>query len=284
MPGSEYVQSVQRGIAILREVAAQPGRLGPGELATRLELKGSTVHNLARTLVAETFLTRGPDGCYDLGAGLLALVGRGAGSDYLQRVEQALRRLGGAFPRSVVTYVEIEHAQLSVRMRLDSAAPEAIQRPGVTAYPLYAKATGLAALACADAETVQDLRHRHPFYEQGAHLWGSLERLEAFLAEVRATGLAVCPFEEPGFFRAAAPVRSACGALLGLLGLSLILPPQTATRDTPATRDTTPDTPDTPDTRISAAETVVAARRALLEQAAALSAPAGGPTRKDQRP
>ena len=50
MPGTELVQSVERALDILELVSDAENGLRLNEIASRINLKNSTVHNLIRTL------------------------------------------------------------------------------------------------------------------------------------------------------------------------------------------------------------------------------------------
>ncbi|MBV2156780.1 IclR family transcriptional regulator [Kitasatospora sp. SUK 42] len=83
------VQSVQRAVRILRELAADGPRLGVTELADRLGVAKPTVHALLRTLESEGLVSHDPESSkYRLGPDLVAL-----GNSYLDTHELRSRSL-----------------------------------------------------------------------------------------------------------------------------------------------------------------------------------------------
>lgn len=83
------VQSVQRAVQVLRELAAGGPRLGVTELADRVGVAKPTVHALLRTLEGEGLVVQDAEtGKYQLGPGLLML-----GNAYLDTQELRARSL-----------------------------------------------------------------------------------------------------------------------------------------------------------------------------------------------
>lgn len=83
------VQSVQRAVRVLRELAAGGPRLGVTELADRIGVAKPTIHALLRTLEGEGLVVQDAEtGKYQLGPGLLML-----GNAYLDTQELRARSL-----------------------------------------------------------------------------------------------------------------------------------------------------------------------------------------------
>jgi DNA-binding IclR family transcriptional regulator len=88
------VQSIERAAAILRVLAAGPGRLGLGEIARSLDLAKGTTHGILRTLQLVGFVEQDRvSGHYQLGAALLHL-----GTSYLDINELRSRSINWADP------------------------------------------------------------------------------------------------------------------------------------------------------------------------------------------
>lgn len=86
------VQSVQRAVRVLRELAAGGPRLGVTEVAERVGVAKPTAHALLRTLEAEGLVVQDAEtGKYQLGPGLLSL-----GNAYLDTQELRARSLSWA--------------------------------------------------------------------------------------------------------------------------------------------------------------------------------------------
>src|SRR4051812_43529322 len=93
------IQSVQRAVAILRELAGGGRRLGVTELAERLGGAQPTVHAMLRTLEAEGLVVQDRESSrYALGPGLVLL-----GNAYLDGHELRTRSLGWADQLAVQT-------------------------------------------------------------------------------------------------------------------------------------------------------------------------------------
>jgi DNA-binding IclR family transcriptional regulator len=103
-----------------------------------------------------------------------------------------------------------------------------LQRPGVLERPrltmtAYRSASPLAFQAFWPPEELEEYRRRHPFVEQGAAIWKSKDKLDAFLHLTREVGYALPPIFPPDQFRAAVPVFGKGQRLMGALGLGLWL-------------------------------------------------------------
>jgi DNA-binding IclR family transcriptional regulator len=86
------VQSIQRAVRVLRELAAGGPRLGVTELAERVGVAKPTVHAMLRTLESEGLVIQDSEtGKYQLGPGLLLL-----GNAYLDTQELRARSLSWA--------------------------------------------------------------------------------------------------------------------------------------------------------------------------------------------
>jgi DNA-binding IclR family transcriptional regulator len=86
------VQSVQRAVRVLRELAVGGPRLGVTEVAERVGVAKPTAHALLRTLEGEGLVVQDPEtGKYQLGPGLLSL-----GNAYLDTQELRARSLSWA--------------------------------------------------------------------------------------------------------------------------------------------------------------------------------------------
>jgi len=223
MPGTSLVQSLQRGLEILQQVAQNPDGLRLADVTRLLGIKAPTAHNLIRTLVHHGFLAKRGH-AYELGPAALDLALQNQRAARLQRAEAVCRELQRAFSEATVTYAEPHGTEVAVRVRMSPDRPGLVQRPLGSTFHLYANASGLALLAFAGAEEARAFRERFPFPEFGAHLWSSEPQLEAYLGTARRESVAILPFTAEDRLSLAVPILDAQGHLRGTLGLSLTLP------------------------------------------------------------
>jgi DNA-binding IclR family transcriptional regulator len=217
MPGNELVQSLARGLDLLRLLAESEGGLRIPEIVAATGLKRPTVHNLLRTLGSRDFVIK-DDTTYRVGPGVYMLVADDSSSAFLARAEEATHRLSQALPEAIVSYSEPIGGEIVVRFR---QFPERLlmeRNSGAVLAP-YQTASGLAYLAHADPESRQSVQLRHPFQVTGIATWGTEAALEEYLAEIRQTGLVYPPYSRHSSYRVTgAPCLDATGRFVGVLG------------------------------------------------------------------
>lgn len=231
MPGNELVQSLGRGLDLLRLLAESPAGLHPAEIGVATGLKRATLHNLLRTLASRDYVVR-EGSVYRLGPAVQMLAAQAASGEFLRRAEEAVRWLAGRLPDAIVSFCEPVGSEVLVRVHLFPGRM-LMQRTGSVVFSPYQTASGLAFLAYADPEVRQSVQLRHPFEVEGIALWQTEARLEQFLAEVRTKGYVLPPFCNASKFRLAAwPNLSAGGRLLGVLGAAWHVAPDATTDST----------------------------------------------------
>jgi DNA-binding IclR family transcriptional regulator len=225
MAGGNLVGSLVKGLDILDVVARAPDGLRLKDIADEMGLKTTTAYNLVRTLHAIGYLHKNPKGHYALGPKIAQLMDAQAGRHLLLQAEESMRELSQALPQATLTFAEAAGTLIVVRLRISPDQPRRMQRPRSRTAAPYSSATGLLFLAFGDAEWTEELRLEHPFHEHASRLWSDPARLRDYLAEVRATGVAVPPFPHQEALRMAIPVFDAEGRLLASLGVSVPWPP-----------------------------------------------------------
>lgn len=221
MAETKPVQSLLRGIDLLNVLIDAPEGMRLNDLAETMNLKVPTVHNLVRTLAQRGLVEKRNGTFYAAGPGLLEMAGRLRANSRHTKAEAEVRRLSGHRLSPVVNYTVPYGSRLAVRLRMSPDRPKIMQRPASQAHGLYGSATGLAFLAFAPHDHVMSVRQVQPFHEHGIQLWGSYERLEAFLENCRECGCAVTPFTGQELFRVAAPVRDSDGVAVAYIGASV---------------------------------------------------------------
>ena len=207
MAGGDLVQSVLRVIDILEVVAQSPGGISLRDLSAGLGLKAPTVHNLARTLVSRrVLLKRGQPPRYVLGPAVLDLADMRKDSDLLDRGEAVLKDLATALPEAVLGFGEATSREIVMRLRVDPGRPGIVDRPHNSVMHPYGTAAGILFQAYWTPEQRSEFATRYPFWEFGASLWDTPERLEEVFAKVRREGYSAPTFRHKDVYPVAAPV------------------------------------------------------------------------------
>jgi DNA-binding IclR family transcriptional regulator len=227
MPGNDLVQSLARGLDLLRLLAESDGGLRIAELAVATGLKRPTVHNLLRTLGSRDFVVKdGP--LFRVGPGVYLLVANDAASVFLGQAEEAVRFLAKRLPRAIVSFCEPVGGEMVVRFRQFPDRMLMERNSGAVLAP-YQTASGLALLAYADPETRHCVQLRHPFEVSGQVFWGSEAKFEEFLAEIRRARRVRPPFGADSRYKVAGvPHLAPDGRLVGVLGAAWHVLPDTA--------------------------------------------------------
>lgn len=187
MAGSDLVQSLARGLELLRLVAASPEGMRLGDLAEASGLKVTTAHNLLRTLLAQGFLSRDAASRFVLGAGLFELAASAQDSAFRQRLAAALPALARRFSNDTVTVSCIVEAQARCVLRLSPERPGQLQRNPGNVFAPYTSTTAIV-LQSYVSDAVKRLEKLHPFAEYGAGVWGSAANFAKTRALVRKQG------------------------------------------------------------------------------------------------
>jgi DNA-binding IclR family transcriptional regulator len=215
MPGT--VQSIERAAAILRVLAAGPGRLGLSEIARSLDLAKGTTHGILRTLQVVGFIEQDRvSGRYQLGAALLHL-----GTSYLDINDLRSRSINWADPLAARSG---EAVRIGTVLQGRVLVVHHVFRPDDTfqtldvgaLLPLHATALGKVLLAYrAGAAPAPDLTA----YTRRTVV--APRELAAALDEVREAGWASENQEWTlGQAAVAAPIRGYGGLVVGAIGVS----------------------------------------------------------------
>lgn len=219
MAEKQLVQSLARGIDILRVLAEAREGLPLAELVVRCGLKRPTLHSLVRTLESRGFVARRQKRLV-LGPALYALAASAGAHAVHQEAERAVSLLAERLPDGIINYCEAIDGEALVRILRMPSPNGGTATPPPLFHP-YATASGLAVQAFCDPDTRARLRQRHPFAVEGFPLWPSERALDAFLDAARGLGYVLPPFCEPRSFKlVASPVLTAAGALAGVLGVA----------------------------------------------------------------
>ncbi len=229
--GAQRLSSVGTAIALLKCFTAEEHELGVSEVSRKLGVAKSTVHRLARTLMADGMLEQNVENeKYRLGIalfGLGALVRRRMNLSGEARQDLfALRNATG----ETVQLAILDGADIMFVYNLESTQAIRVNSDIGVRKPAFCTASGRAILAFQPEEAVGEvlasgLGRRTPKTETDPG------RLKKLLAEVAARGFAVEDEEsEVGMRAIAAPVRGAGGVVVG--SVAVAGPVQRLSKDT----------------------------------------------------
>ncbi len=216
------VQALERALALLEQLAAADDGLALNELCMRTSLKAPTVHNLLRTLASRGYVVKaGSPVRYAVGPALQTLARRATRDRLQQAAERELRTLAAAFPEARLSWVTFATGEPVMRLRIAPGTPDAVERPHSAPLSPYASASAIALQAFGDPETVAEFRRRHPFWEQGATLWQTPEKLDAALKGFRAAACVTLKLRGEDLCKLAAPIFADAGTFVAVLGAAL---------------------------------------------------------------
>ncbi|MCP4222509.1 MAG: helix-turn-helix domain-containing protein, partial [Actinomycetia bacterium] len=150
------VQSVERALSLLREIARKPG--GMVDLAARVALPTSTAARLLSTLEASAAVRRDSDGVYSIGSAILTMsthnpVGRKIEAVVHPHLVALANELGEAACLAIVSGYETVTVD-----QVDAPKPIQAENWTGTRVPLHAGGAGLVAMATwSDAEVEEYL-------------------------------------------------------------------------------------------------------------------------------
>jgi len=218
----KLVQSLVRGLTILEQVAHSENGLSLSDLAGQLSLKPTTVHNLARTLVAKRFLVKKKPGVrYLLGAATLELAQMYESHSLVRHARRLIPELWRSAPNSLVMLAVDVGGEIVSRLRITWRRPGVLQGSSpVTLHP-YGSGAPIVFQAFWSPQECALYRRKYPFREFGAQFWKTPDRLETALRRVRRRGFAVLRFKGFGTVPMAAPVFGAGNQLVACVTMAL---------------------------------------------------------------
>ncbi len=232
MPHNELIQSLLRAVDVIELVAQSERGLSLGEVCNSLGLKQPTAHNLIRTLIARDFVEKTTSPVrYRLGTAVTRLAEERHGhalvrqasvimNDVFDRVKGLLPAKIGAQDEASLSFSQHLGGEVMMLLRMRMQRPGVLERPKRT-MTAYQSATPLCFQAFWSREEVEEYRTRHPFLDQGAPIWKTQEKLEAFLQRARDVGYVLPPIFPEDQLRAAVPVFDEGHRLIGVLGVGL---------------------------------------------------------------
>jgi DNA-binding IclR family transcriptional regulator len=220
--GKTAIQVIERMVALLDALAAQPDSVSLKELSLRTGLHPSTAHRILNDLVTARFVDRAEPGAYQLGMRLLEL-----GNLVKARLNVRDAALG---PMRELHRATAQPVNLSIRqgdeiVYIERAVSERSGMQVVRAVggraPLHLTSVGKLFLAADEQRLVRGYATRTGLAGHTRNSITDLARLERELALVRARGYARDNEElEPGVRCIAAGIRDDTGRLVAGLSIS----------------------------------------------------------------
>jgi IclR family acetate operon transcriptional repressor len=215
-PVGRRVAAVERAVAVLDELARDPGELGTNELARRIRVNPSTASRLLATLEASRLVEHVPSsGRYRLGLRLLELGNAAVGRLDLRGIARPeLAALVGETGETATLSVPGERDAVTVDFVQSASSVQSVARLGRPSVA-HATAAGKVQLAFGDvALPTQPLERFTP------RTITDPEKLAAEIERVRERGWAEAAGERERDLNAlAAPIYGAEGRLAAILGL-----------------------------------------------------------------
>lgn len=215
------IQSVERAIRLLEAFSPADPRLSLTDLARRLDLPKSTVHNILKTLAGYGYVERVEGDRYALGTAPIVLAQAARVSVELRdRAAPLLRELADSTRETVyLTSFEGDHVlyvyAIETRSRL--LARSALGDRG----PMHCTSVGKAVLGELDDAAVADILARRGQPTFTAHTITTPERLATELERTRQRGYAVDAQEhELGTFCLGAAILDGRGQVIGACSVS----------------------------------------------------------------
>jgi IclR family acetate operon transcriptional repressor len=194
------------------------------QLSQELDLRPTTVHNLVRTLEARGYVSKLTKPTrYTLGPSVLDLAQQYLGRELQRRAAKAVSAVFAHFSNGRATYAECVGGEVILKLRMTPERPGLLERPWNSVMLPYVSASALVFQAFWTETQRRTHQKRYPFAEYGAHLWHTEDRLDAFLADVRARGYAAPPPDPSGLVRVAVPVFFSGHEIVGALGAAMTI-------------------------------------------------------------
>ena len=183
MANSDLVQSLLRGLDLLKIISARQEGTRLNELAVLTGMKKPTLHNLLRTLAARGFVVKDEVNRFRLGPGLLEIVSSQRSADRRSRAAGKLRDLAEIFPDSVITLSVLNAGEINSVFRISPDYPGELQQPEDHRFVPYTSASAVV-LQAVHPQKTRHWEAVYPFDEYGAGMWGNVENFKKVISEV----------------------------------------------------------------------------------------------------
>lgn len=224
-PRREYlVQSLERGLRVLRCFTPATPTLSLQEIADQLKIPKGSAFRMVATLEALGYLKQDPYtkryrvdiGVLDLGFACLSGMGYpDVALPYLERLANETRESSSMAVLDDLDIVYIARASIKRVMSINLAVGSRL--------PAFSTSMGKVLLAYLDDEVLDERLSRLEVEHHTPHTITDTEALREHLMEVRASGYALNDEElEIGLRSVAAPVRDGTGAVVAAINVSMV--------------------------------------------------------------
>ena len=183
MPNSDLVQSLLRGLDLLKHISSRTDGMRLNELTAVSGLKKPTVHNLLRTLAARGFVVKDTMNRFNIGPALYEIAGSGSLIRRQMKAQAVFVKLAQQLPESVITLSNLAVDSVRCLLRMSPDAPGELQRPVERFFTPYVTVSSIVLQSEYPLEA-QRLEQHYPFDEYGIGMWGNLKKFEAAKARV----------------------------------------------------------------------------------------------------
>ncbi|MFA6715689.1 MAG: helix-turn-helix domain-containing protein [Victivallaceae bacterium] len=221
MPAKKYVQSVIRGLDILRLLSEADEGLGVNDVADAINVANPTAHSLLQTLVLRGFAKQHGTR-YFLGGETVQLFENYVSRNPMIHLKEGMLELAKTFPEAIIGFAELQAEEVALRFRISPDRPGIIQTPIKTRYLLYYNLSAMVMQAFLPENICRRLRQLQPFDEFGKVYWRSPGEFEKHLDQIRKDGYLQMFGSDNLALRIAAPVWNYKHNLAGVLSISLL--------------------------------------------------------------
>jgi DNA-binding IclR family transcriptional regulator len=215
------IKSVSKAVEIMNTFSPSEPRLTLKEIARRLGLPKSTIHNILSTLVQHGFVEKLDDDSYALGTAIIALSQSvRANVELRDRAAPILRQLADSCRESV--YLTVLDGDQSLYIYAVESPRRLLARTAVgDQVHLHCTSVGKAILAALPEDEVEEIVVRNGLPAYTSATITDPDALHAALADTRARGYAIDAGEhETGIYCVGAPILNQQGRVVGACSIS----------------------------------------------------------------
>ena len=187
MAQSDLVQSLLRGLDLLRLVSSGSRGMSLNELSRASGLQKTTAYNLLRTLCARDFLVKDEQNRFQIGSAVFDIAESSHFRRIRNRTEKALLELHKKFPMDVLTVSVLHNGEAKCVLRCSPDRTDELQHPINMSFSPYISVTSMA-LRAADPENGSQIEWLFPFEEYGRGMWSSMKEFNAERAKTLKQG------------------------------------------------------------------------------------------------
>jgi DNA-binding IclR family transcriptional regulator len=215
------VQAISRALKIVRLVSESENGLRLYELADIMELKRTTVYNLAATLVKEGMLVKMSDCSYQLGSLLEELASKQGQKSMKLNLEKKLLDLHKIYPESSIIYSEAKCNDIRVKIYIPSGVGAKVQNAVNMQINPYNTVCGLFYFGLLPDDILQEIKRKYPFEYWGMDYWKGTQFFKKIVQKSLKDGFSESPATPVDILKYGVPVFELGGALSGVITFTI---------------------------------------------------------------